>query len=72
MALHLVDWREAAPGNCRGGAVAIGNFDGVHRGHASLMMTLRGRGRPCADPPWRSLSIRILSNCCGPARRNRR
>ena len=41
MASFLMDWRDAAPGVCRSGAVAVGNFDGVHRGHASLVAELR-------------------------------
>ncbi len=32
-------------GNVRGGAVAIGNFDGVHRGHAAIIEQLRGAAR---------------------------
>ena len=30
------DWREL-PGDARGATVALGNFDGVHRGHAEVI-----------------------------------
>jgi riboflavin kinase/FMN adenylyltransferase len=38
MALHT-DWR-ALPEAVRGGVFALGNFDGVHRGHAHLIQAL--------------------------------
>ncbi len=41
MASFTVDWRDAAPDVCRGGAVTVGNFDGVHRGHVALVAELR-------------------------------
>jgi riboflavin kinase/FMN adenylyltransferase len=50
MASHIVDWRETPPSTCRGGAVAIGNFDGVHHGHAALMMTLRREAQAVRGP----------------------
>ncbi|MEN0111772.1 MAG: bifunctional riboflavin kinase/FAD synthetase [Planctomycetota bacterium] len=43
---HLADLPEAA----RGGAVAIGNFDGVHRGHARLVERLVARAREVGGP----------------------
>jgi riboflavin kinase/FMN adenylyltransferase len=41
MATHQVEWQEMPPEVCRRGAVSIGNFDGVHRGHAALLAELR-------------------------------
>ena len=41
MAAHTIDWDALPPEECRRGAVAIGNFDGVHRGHAALLAELR-------------------------------
>jgi riboflavin kinase/FMN adenylyltransferase len=38
------------PGQCRGGAVTVGNFDGVHRGHAALMAALEDAGRRVGGP----------------------
>jgi riboflavin kinase/FMN adenylyltransferase len=37
---------QAPPAACRGGAVAVGNFDGVHLGHAHLVRSLREQARP--------------------------
>ena len=48
-------WSEYPPEGFRGGAVTVGNFDGVHRGHAALVAMARSLGRPCVavtfDPP---------------------
>lgn len=41
---------EDFPADLRGGAVAIGNFDGVHRGHARLISRLIGRASEAAGP----------------------
>jgi riboflavin kinase/FMN adenylyltransferase len=40
----------ALPGDLRGGAVAIGNFDGVHRGHAAIVQQLVARARQVGGP----------------------
>ena len=47
------------PTNCRGGAVSVGNFDGVHRGHEQLIQQLVAQAAKCGgkaivftfDPP---------------------
>jgi riboflavin kinase / FMN adenylyltransferase len=50
MASHILDWREAPPESCTRGVVAIGNFDGVHTGHAALVAELRARARALGGP----------------------
>src|SRR5260370_20818982 len=45
-----LNWNDAAPASCRVGAVAIGNFDGVHRGHAALIDVLREQARAVDGP----------------------
>ena len=34
---HRNETREPLPDNLKGGVIAIGNFDGVHRGHQSVL-----------------------------------
>lgn len=38
------------PASARGGAVAVGNFDGVHRGHARLVETLVAKAHQVGGP----------------------
>jgi riboflavin kinase / FMN adenylyltransferase len=38
------------PEDCRGGYVSIGNFDGVHRGHQSMLNALTSRSRSDGVP----------------------
>jgi len=50
MAIHTLAWNEVPPGSCRDGAVAVGNFDGVHRGHLALLAELRRQARAVGGP----------------------
>ncbi len=63
---------EAARGRLDGCAVAIGNFDGVHLGHAALLSTAReagrARGRPAAALTFEPHPGRILFPKVAPRR----
>lgn len=48
--MQLLRGIDAIPGDCRGGAVAIGNFDGVHRGHARIVERLRANAQAVGGP----------------------
>jgi riboflavin kinase/FMN adenylyltransferase len=50
MASAILDWQEMPPAAFRGGAVAVGNFDGVHRGHAALLAELGRQARAVNGP----------------------
>jgi riboflavin kinase / FMN adenylyltransferase len=50
MAIHRLRWDEDFPACCRAGAVAVGNFDGVHRGHGALLAELRKQSREIRGP----------------------
>lgn len=46
--MHVVHGYEALPQALRGAAIAIGNFDGVHRGHQALIVRARERAEASA------------------------
>jgi len=56
MAVYTSDWDAMPPSDCRRGAVSIGNFDGVHRGHAALLTELR-RQADALDGPAVALTF---------------
>jgi riboflavin kinase/FMN adenylyltransferase len=48
--MHIIRHLEALPAAARGGAVAIGNFDGVHRGHIAIVRQLLQRAEAVDGP----------------------
>jgi riboflavin kinase/FMN adenylyltransferase len=72
MATLFLDWHEHPPAEWTGGAVTVGNFDGVHRGHQALLASARRwadqQGGPAIavtfDPP----PFQVLHPDTGPPR----
>lgn len=50
MSLIPFSWSEALPAACRGGAVTLGNFDGVHRGHQAIVAETVRQARRVGGP----------------------
>ncbi len=50
MATVEISAADQPPPACRGGAVAVGNFDGVHLGHAALIARLRTTANDVGGP----------------------
>jgi riboflavin kinase/FMN adenylyltransferase len=50
MGLFKLNWHEPLSESCRGGAITIGNFDGVHLGHLALLSQARAQAQPLSGP----------------------
>ncbi|MCZ2341863.1 MAG: bifunctional riboflavin kinase/FAD synthetase [Bacteroidales bacterium] len=50
MTTHAMTWTDPLPPELTGGAVTVGNFDGVHRGHQELIRTARQAANRIGGP----------------------
>jgi len=48
--MHIIRHLNDLPAEARGGAVSIGNFDGVHRGHVQIVRRLLDRAKEAGGP----------------------
>ena len=67
--MQLLDGLDAVPASLRGGVVAIGNFDGVHLGHAAILQAAvrRAGPRPVVALTFHPHPLKILSPENAPA-----
>jgi riboflavin kinase / FMN adenylyltransferase len=61
MAVATMGYRDSPPSSFRGGVLAIGNFDGVHLGHAALMREAAKIGRPVIAVTFDPHPMQILT-----------
>jgi riboflavin kinase / FMN adenylyltransferase len=64
MSMIPLSWTEPTPASCRGGAVTLGNFDGVHSGHqaiiAATVLQARAAGGPAVAVTFDPHPLQIL------------
>lgn len=67
--MQLLDGLDAIPASLRGGVVTIGNFDGVHLGHAAILEAAARRAgqRPVVAVTFHPHPLKILSPETAPA-----
>jgi riboflavin kinase/FMN adenylyltransferase len=56
-----IDWRDPPPAEAQGGVVAVGNFDGVHLGHAALISQARELDSPVTAITFDPHPLKILA-----------